>query len=182
MKRFASCLLATLISMAVAGCGQPDTHDADVRALKDLEAKWNTEYAARKVDPLLAHYTDDAVLMAPGEPAAAGKSAVRKMLTDMVNDPAMSLKFQASNVDVAKSGDLGYTQGTYTMTATDRVSKHVINDHGSYVTVYRKQADGSWKAVSDIASSAAPPPAPAHPPAAKAAKTPKAPTKAKKKK
>jgi ketosteroid isomerase-like protein len=63
-------------------------------------------------------------------------------------------------VEVAKSGDLAYTQGTYQMTMTDPVSKHVIHDHGSYVTTYAKQPDGMWKAVADIATSEAPPAAP----------------------
>ena len=36
-------------------------------------------------------------------------------------------------------------------------NKQLIADHGSYVTVYRKQADGTWKATANIASSAVPP-------------------------
>jgi ketosteroid isomerase-like protein len=78
----------------------------------------------------------------------------------MTADPALSLKFQASKVDVSASGDLAYTQGSYTLTATDPHTGKVINDHGSFVTTYRKQPDGSWKAVVDIASSDVPPPTP----------------------
>jgi len=36
------------------------------------------------------------------------------------------------------------------MTLTDAKRKKPVTDKGSYVTGYRKQADGSWKAVSDI--------------------------------
>ena len=83
-------------------------------------------------------------------------------LKQMLADPVLTLKFEASRVEVASSGDMAYTQGSYTMTMTDPSTKKPINDKGSYVTVYKKQADGSWKAVSDIASSATPPsPAPA---------------------
>jgi ketosteroid isomerase-like protein len=78
----------------------------------------------------------------------------------MVADPALSLKFHATKVEVAKSGDVDYTQGTYTMTVTDPKTKQLIHDHGSYVTTYRKQPDGTWKAVADIATSDVPPPAP----------------------
>jgi ketosteroid isomerase-like protein len=111
----------------------------------------------------VGHYADDAVLMVPGEPATVGKDAIRSALKQMVSDPTLSLKFQATKVDTAGSGDLGYTQGWYTLTLTDPVSKQLINDHGSYVTVYRKQADGTWKSVSDITSSAVPPPPPPAP-------------------
>ena len=57
---------------------------------------------------------------------------------------------------------MGYTQGAYVLTVTDPSTHKVINDHGSYVTTYRKQTDGSWKAVADIATSDVPPAAPAH--------------------
>jgi hypothetical protein len=45
------------------------------------------------------------------------------------------------------------------MAMTDPQTRQVINDHGSYVTTYRKQPDGTWKAVADIATSEVPPPA-----------------------
>jgi ketosteroid isomerase-like protein len=80
----------------------------------------------------------------------------------MVADPAFSLQFQAMHVEVAKSGDLAYTHGAYTMVMTDPASKKVVNDRGSYVTVYKKQADGGWKAIQDAAiSEGTPTPVPA---------------------
>lgn len=51
---------------------------------------------------------------------------------------------------------MGYTQGSYEMAVTDPATHKVIHDHGSYVTAYRKQADGSWKAEADIATSSVP--------------------------
>jgi uncharacterized protein (TIGR02246 family) len=161
MKRIATLIGGTAIAFLAISCNQPaDTHDADVQAIKAVETQWNQDYAARDPEKIAAHYADAAVLIVPGAPATSGKPAIHDSLKQMVADPALSLKFQASIVDVAKSGDLGYTQGSYTLTATDPQSKQLINDHGSYVTVYHKEADGTWKAVSDIASSAVPPSAP----------------------
>jgi len=71
----------------------------------------------------------------------------------MLADPALTLKFQSSWVEVAKASDIAYTQGSYIMTMTDPHSKQVVNDHGSYVTTYSKQPDGSWNVVADIATS-----------------------------
>ena len=161
-------VITILLALGMTGCKQApapqtsDTHDADVQAIKDNEAQWNKDWQAKDVDKLVAHYTDDAVLMAPGMSPLTGKDAIRTGLQGMVNDNALSLTFSADRVDVAKSGDMAYTQGAYTMTMTDPATKKPVNDKGSYVTVYKKQADGSWKAASDIASSATTPgPAPA---------------------
>jgi uncharacterized protein (TIGR02246 family) len=144
----------------VAVHGQNPGRPADVQALKDNESRWNREYAAKDLEKVAAHYADNAVLIAPGMASVTGREEIRKVLKGMVDDPAMSLKFQAVRVEVSSAGDLGFTQGTYHMTMTDPASKQVIHDHGSYVTTYRKQADGSWKAVADIASSEMPPAAP----------------------
>ncbi len=153
---------AVALALFLTGCAQtmPDTREADAKTLRDLETQWNQDWVSKDVDKLLAHYADDAVLMGPGMAAGVGKDAVRKMLAGMTSDPAMSLKFQPSKVEVGKGGDIAYTQGSYTMTMTDPNSKQLINDHGSYVTTYRKGADGTWKAVADIATSEVPPPAP----------------------
>jgi ketosteroid isomerase-like protein len=111
------------------------------------------------VEKLVAHYADNAVLMAPGMASVSGRDDIRKSLKSMIEDYGLSLKFQAARVEVSSAGDMGFTQGTYQMTMTDPASKQVIHDHGSYVTTYRKQPDGSWKAVADIATSEVPPPA-----------------------
>lgn len=146
-------VLSTLAIFGWIGYSQGDKRSADAQALRDNETRWNQEYAAKDVNKIMAHYADNATVMAPGMPASVGKDAIRKTITAMTADPALSLKFQASQVEVAKSGDLGYTHGTYQMTMTDPASKKVIHDHGSYVTTYSKQADGTWKAVADIATS-----------------------------
>ena len=160
MKKLAAGCGLALVTL-LTGCMQatPDTREADTKALKDNEVQWNQDWVAKDAAKLIAHYADDAVLMAPGMPSSSGKDAIGKLLKDMVGDPAFSLKFQSSKVEVSKGGDVGYTQGLYTMSVTDPNSKQVINDHGSYVTTYRKQTDGSWKAVADIATSEVPPPA-----------------------
>jgi uncharacterized protein (TIGR02246 family) len=164
MKRLFALCASAAMAISLNACQQtaPDTHDADVKAISDNEAQWNADYKAKDLDKIVSHYADDAVLMVPGQPTDKGKDAISKDLKQMVSDPTMALSFHASIVDVAKSGDLGFTQGAYTLTATDPTTKKVINDHGSYVTTYRKQADGSWKATADIATSEVPPAPPAH--------------------
>ena len=150
--------------IALLGCAllapapnQAASTDAAAIAIRHNEEAWNKDFEAKDAARLLAHYSEDATLMSPGMPAAHGKAAIGKVLKEMVGDHALSLKFHASRVEVAGSGDMAYTEGTYTMTMTDPASKKPINDKGSYVTVYKKQADSSWKAVSDIATSEVPP-------------------------
>jgi uncharacterized protein (TIGR02246 family) len=162
MKALATLCSTAALALAITACNQastpaPDTHDADVKAITDLEAQWNKDYAAKDGDKLAGYYASDAILVVPGAPSVSGKDAIVEDLKHMLADPALSLTFQPTRVDVAKSGDLAYTLGKYQLTVTDEATHKVINDHGSYVTAYRKQPDGSWKAESDIATSEIPP-------------------------
>jgi len=77
----------------------------------------------------------------------------------MLADPNFAVTFGATKVDVAKSGDLPYTQGPYSMTTSNPKTKAPVTQKGKYLTVYRKQADGTWKAVEDTFMADAPPPA-----------------------
>ncbi len=161
MKHYTA-LCAAAMALLLTGCNQaiPDTREADTKTIKDGEEQWNKDYAAKDVEKVMSHFADNAVLMTPFAPPNSGKDAIRKALTPLIGDPAFSLKFSPVRVEVAKSGDVGYTQGSYRLTVTDPGAKQPIQDHGSYVTTYAKQADGSWKAVADIATSEVPPPAP----------------------
>jgi ketosteroid isomerase-like protein len=55
----------------------------------------------------------------------------------------------AESVVAARSGDLAYETGTWSMTMSD-AKKKPATEKGSYVVVWQKQADGAWKAVRDV--------------------------------
>ncbi|HTH52650.1 MAG TPA: SgcJ/EcaC family oxidoreductase [Edaphobacter sp.] len=158
MKCFIAFSTAILIGATLTGCNQSSGNiDSDIAAIKATETQWNQDWAARDVDRIMSHYAADAVLITPGGPAVNGKAAIAQGLKSMVADPATSLKFNPDRVEVSKSGDVAWTEGSYTLTMTDPQSKQIINDHGSYVTTYRRQPDGSWRAIVDIATSETPP-------------------------
>ncbi len=149
----------------LAGCAPtagPDTHDADVKAIKDTEVAWSAAIASKDVEKWVGYYTDDAALLMPNAPAISGKDNIRAALKPFFADPNFALNFSSTKADVAKSGDIGYTQGTYSMTMSDAKTKAAITDHGKYLTVFKKQADGGWKAVEDMISSDMPAPGESH--------------------
>jgi ketosteroid isomerase-like protein len=60
----------------------------------------------------------------------------------------VSLTWKPDFVDVALSGDLGYTYGKYVYTTTDSIgTKNVVE--GIFHTVWKRQPDGTWKFVWD---------------------------------
>ena len=45
---------------------------------------------------------------------------------------------------------LAYRRGAFKITYTNPQTKQAENGAGTYLTVFRKQADGSWKVVEDF--------------------------------
>lgn len=153
MKGWKAILAAAFAVLFVAGCsGHAVDTQGSVQAIRDLEAKWNEEFAARDVDKVVSHYAEDAIVMAPGMTPLAGKQDIHSAMVQMTADPAMTLKWSPARIDIAASGDLGYSQGSYLMTMTDPRSKKVVHSHGSYVTTFRHETDGTWRAVTDIST------------------------------
>ncbi len=136
----------------VAPPAAPDTRAADEQAIRDSEATWVKEFAAKDVDKTTAHYQDDASSMIPNMKLFAGKDAIRAGMKDEFGDPKFALDMHTAKVEVSKGSDMAYSQGTYTYTGTDPKTKKAMTETGNYVEVYKKQADGSWKVVEDIAS------------------------------
>jgi len=152
--------LSTFTLLISTGCAPApaDTHDADVKAIKDTEAAWNQAFSAKDVGKTVSFYTDDASLLLPNAPAISGRDGIKQALQPMLADANFSLHFESVKVDAARSGEMAYSQGTYTMTLTDPGTKKPLTDKGKYLTVYKKQA-GDWKAVEDTVSSDQPLPA-----------------------
>jgi uncharacterized protein (TIGR02246 family) len=147
-----------LVALVFAGGCQrvqsaADSHKADIKALRDVEIAEEQAWSSKDLDKAVSFYADDAIVMDPNMPAVIGKENIRAFIKRIFADTAFEVQYQINRVDVAKSGDLGYTQGTLTSTMTDPTTGKPMSDRGTWLTVRKKQADGSWKIVQDVSSS-----------------------------
>jgi uncharacterized protein (TIGR02246 family) len=148
--------------VAMAGCspasappGGTASTAQDVAALRSAIENTNPRFldAFKRGDKaaMLAYYTEDAVVMMPNQPASRGRAAIDQSYTEFLSQ--MSYKDGGVRTqDVMVSGDLAVETGTYTWTLTMK-SGGEISDNGKYVTVWKRQADGSWKIARDINNS-----------------------------
>ena len=82
-------------------------------------------------------------------PDVSGSPAqILEVMGGMMKDPNFALTFTPTQVTVARSGDLAYDTGTYTLTLTGP-DKKPAPESGHYVTVWQKNAEGVWKVVVD---------------------------------
>lgn len=159
-QRIAGGALCALVFL-VSGCSQqqpPDTRAADETAIREAEAGWVKATAAKDVDAAISFLSEDAMEFAPGKPVISGREALRKSWLETMSAPDTSLAWKPTRVEVARSGDLAISTGSYEYSMKDPKGK-LVQDRGKYVTVWKKQPNGAWKAYIDIYNSDLPAPA-----------------------
>ena len=80
-----------------------------------------------------------------------GRDAVMKAWGDFFLPDGPTLSWTPTRGEVIGAGDLGYTTGRSVFRQKGADGK-VTERRGQYVTVWKKQADGSWKVVFDTGS------------------------------
>jgi ketosteroid isomerase-like protein len=150
-------LALVLAVAALTGCdgGKRDHKEAAAdpsaieKELKANEAGWEKDYQARDVDKAVAHYSNDAAVANPGMALASDEVSRKMAISQFLSDPSMKVTFASDRVGVAQSGEMAYTRGHYAIESIDPKTGKFKSETGSYLTVWKKQADGSWKAVED---------------------------------
>jgi uncharacterized protein (TIGR02246 family) len=156
--------IAVLGIVAIAGCMErdPSASDtgvrtvtsvgpadaaADEQAIRAINPAWFTAMQAGDADAVVAFYSDDAVVSAPGAAPARGTAAIRELFANEIAGLKAAGLSQSSgaNPEFAVSGDLGYEWNTYTV--KDSSGKTV--DTGKYLSVFGRR-NGKWVIVRDI--------------------------------
>ena len=143
-------LLLLALSTACKTAATPDAGTADETVLIKQDAEWSNAVGAKDVEKTMSYYADDALMMPPNIPTLTGKQSIRTLWKSLLEAPGFAGGWKATKVDV--SGHLSYVTGTYEITETDDSGK-AMTDKGTYLKVWKKQPDGSWKCVADMFSS-----------------------------
>jgi hypothetical protein len=124
-------------SRYVAGETKEAASAALIDADKNLNAKLDTVGTG---DAYAAIVTASSRLHRNGFMPSIGSDAIRAWM----NANATAMSGSTGSGDAAKSGDLGYTYGTYEV-------KSPAPERGAYVRVWQRDRSGKWLLVADVA-------------------------------
>jgi uncharacterized protein (TIGR02246 family) len=148
MKR----ITTILIVLATVSCNQTKVDkEAEGDKVMQVSKEWSQIIATKDIDKIVSYWTDDAFLMQEGRPPLKGKQAIRQMVEESFKIPGFSISWQPQSVEVSDNGDMAYMIENAQVSFTDSTGK-AITINNKAVTVWRKQADGSWKNVVDIST------------------------------
>ncbi|MBI3768533.1 MAG: DUF4440 domain-containing protein [Deltaproteobacteria bacterium] len=140
-------MLIAIASLAVARIGFAAGEDKNAKELIAVDDDWSNAAVAKDVDRVASFYAQDAVAFPPDEPIAVGNVAARKVWANYFADPSYQISWKTTSAGVVK--DTGWTAGTFQDSSKGSDGKTVAKN-GKYVCVWRKGADGKWKAIRDI--------------------------------
>jgi uncharacterized protein (TIGR02246 family) len=155
MKRTLGTAAALLLAATFLAAHEPSAVDLEAakRAIRIADLEMAKAVSDRNLEKFNTLVADDAVFF--GRDVSRGREAVAKAWLPLFTDASMFLKWQPNEVHVSASGDLGYSIGTYERRSKDP-SGQPASATGTYVSIWRKQADGKWRAVLDIGTPGTP--------------------------
>ena len=123
-------------------------------AIRETIAAWSAatdQPGEAGADGYASFATDDVINVAPNREHMVGREALREFALEFTGADEWTIRFSPEHIEVAASGDLAYAIGSYTFRLRDPEGT-LIEDTGSFLDAFKKQADGTWK-VSAIAYS-----------------------------
>ena len=137
-------VLAAFLLGALANSQSPD----GTSALMKLEREFMQAAADHGSQGYLSYLADDAVELPNGHAVLTGKAEIGKTM-GFLDNPDNHLFWTPAGGGISSCGDLGYTYSSYEFRSRDRDGK-LGSTYGKYATIWRKQKEGSWKAVLDM--------------------------------
>ena len=147
-------VITVVVAAVAVSCAQTVNVEQEKTALLAADAAWSQ--SAKDIDQFLSRMIPDATLALHGAPALRGQQAIRDTLGPMMKAPGYDIRWKATKAEVAASGDLGYTTGTYEMTMNNAAGV-TATDKGKFLTTWKK-VDGAWKVVDDFGNGDSPTP------------------------
>ena len=150
MLRLASlAVLILLVCGATNGCAQRVDIAFEQATLFNRDTEWSRAAEGKDVEAILSFVADDAIFFPPDGPMLRGKEAIRNFWSELAETPDFSLSWEATGAVVSRAGDMGYTHGLALVTRKDEKG-NTDTKLTKYVTIWKKQPDGSWQVVVDI--------------------------------
>jgi ketosteroid isomerase-like protein len=147
MMRIALFMLA--FAATTASAKGPDLSPS--AAIRKADLDWSAAFSARDLDAAVAVMDESGRVLSPNMPVATTPAAIRTQFKATFALPEVKISWKPDLVQAARSGEIGYSSGRYTMSWME--DRKTLSDQGKYATIWKKQRNGQWKVLLDIFNS-----------------------------
>jgi ketosteroid isomerase-like protein len=121
----------------------------DTAALRQAGAARLAAISAGNLDGYLAAYAADAVWMPANADDIIGKEVAKQRIGNSITDAAVEATSKTEE-QVVMAPDWVMERGSYQVARTPKAGGDTAVEVGSYLTVWKKQSDQTWKISYDI--------------------------------
>lgn len=142
--------------LLVASCAAPsqdraaDTQ-ADVTAIRAALQEAGAAHAAGDAGRWAGLFTTDGVLLPEGAPAVTGRDSLTAWIGTLYNANNVTMTIEADEIEVA--GNWAFSRDRFSGTLTPKAGGASVPMVGKEIVIWRREADGGWKAARVIFNS-----------------------------
>jgi ketosteroid isomerase-like protein len=133
--------------LTACACGGIESTDYEQQIMA-ADSAFSAATAEAGVDGWVSYFAENGIQFRNGG-IVSGHTSIRDLMAPAFADSTYSLTWDPVLAEVSKSGDLGYTVGQYESRRLGPDGEPIVVA-GSYVTIWRREADGAWKVALDI--------------------------------
>lgn len=147
-------LACTLIAVVPLRATEPATPAADpererrIEEIRRAELAFAATVAERRLEAFAAMVADDAVFLGARGEVARGRDEVVAAWRGLFAADAPDFRWHPEIVELSGDGTLGLSRGPWTVRGRDPQG-NPFERGGTFTSIWRRQADGSWRVVFD---------------------------------
>lgn len=127
-------------------------YEAESKRVLEADRQFQKATVEQGLEGWMAAFDDDAVMFGR-EGTSRGKAQIREAMAAAFATPGFRFTWTPIRAEVSNDGQLGYSYGQYDRRVKNPEGQDNVKA-GTYVTVWKKQKDGSWKVLADFGTSA----------------------------
>ena len=151
--RLLTCLVILTACSASSSGGTPYADTMTTAELREsvmqADRDFSSDFAQRRVEGWVNWFDTAGVQVDASGAMPKGHDQIRAHMTRNFGDSTRILAWRPLSAEVSGDGTMAYTIGTWDFHVRGRDSAS-SRGSGHYLTVWRRQADKSWKVLADI--------------------------------
>jgi uncharacterized protein (TIGR02246 family) len=158
MNRLSLVIVAALITSSASvraeqeGKGSSPTPSAALaearRAIDKGNAQWIEAWDKADASLLARLFAEDGILLGRNSKIFKGPQQILERQKPVMEGAGKGVKVTVTTVDLWLDGETAYETGKYSYNYQEKGKS--VTEEGRYVTIWKRQSDGSWKIIVDM--------------------------------
>jgi uncharacterized protein (TIGR02246 family) len=119
-----------------------------------LRNEWVKDLHTKQLDQIAALYAEDAEFLLATGTRVSGRAAIRELCKNVMATMTSDITLRTATSE--RSENLAYDSGDYSETLTSVADGTVTPYKGTYVMIFRRQANGAWVIAEQVWTDASP--------------------------